>query len=469
MNGFNGGIAPGDRRPRPIRFLFTVWPFAGHVHPALAVAIALRERGHEAAFYTGGSMRSVIESEGFRCFPFVKVDEEKVVRLAVSEFSFSTTLRERIRSARELQARFREWLLDTVPQQADDIGALMAGWRPDVLVCDLAFWSPVLVLGETYGMPVAVLSVLAACLLPGRDAPAWGRGLPRPRTGIPRLRSAVERTLIHWFSGGFRGEVNALRRRYGLRDIACSVTEYAGRMPLYLVPSASEYDYDRSDLPASVHYVGPCLWDKPRNAPRPSWIAQLRGGQPVVYVTEATVGTGEPFLLRAAARAFRGLRLQVVMTTGRQRDPAALDLGDLGPNFRVESYVPQSDLLPEVAVMVTPGGSGGVLAALQAGVPLVVVPTEWDRPENAQRVVEAGAGLRIAPARCTPERLRAAVERVLSETSFRRNAQRLAGALARYRGPSRAAELLEELGGRTETPGLRATALRQGTASGSYR
>ena len=85
------------------------------------------------------------------------------------------------------------------------------------------------------------------------------------------------------------------------------------------------------------------------------------------------------------------------------------------------------------------------MTVLAAGVPLVVVPTEWDKPENAQRVVEAGAGLRLAPARLTPGRLRTAVERVLEDPSFRRNAQRLATDLGRYAGPARAAELLERL------------------------
>jgi UDP:flavonoid glycosyltransferase YjiC (YdhE family) len=107
--------------------------------------------------------------------------------------------------------------------------------------------------------------------------------------------------------------------------------------------------------------------------------------------------------------------------------------------------VPHSDLLPRTAVVVTLGGTSTVMAALNAGVPLVVVPTEWDKPEHAQRVVEAGAGLRLAPHRCTPERLRAAVERVLREPAFRQNAQRLAAAFARYGGPVQAAELVERL------------------------
>jgi UDP:flavonoid glycosyltransferase YjiC (YdhE family) len=95
--------------------------------------------------------------------------------------------------------------------------------------------------------------------------------------------------------------------------------------------------------------------------------------------------------------------------------------------------------------MVTMGGAGTVMSCLSAGVPLVVVPTDWDKPENAQRVVEAGVGLRIEPHQCTPERLRAAVERLLTEPSFRDNARRMADALARYAGAARAAELIEAL------------------------
>ena len=425
------------------RFLFAVWPFAGHLHPSLAIAHALRERGHEVGFYTGASVRSVVDGEGFRLFPFQRVDEEHVSAI-VSAFPYSPSLWHRLWHARRMEAKFREWLLDTVPQQLADLEAILSDWRADVLICDLTFWSPILVLREARRMPVAVLSIVAACMLPGPDAPYWGPGWPR-ENWVMRLRSRLVSTALRWFSARFRARVNELRERYGLPPLRRSVTEYAGRMPLYLVPSVPEYDYQRRDLPASVHYVGPCLWDKSGGVPQPAWLSDLPGDQPLVYVTEATIGAGEPFLLKAAVRAFAGLRMQVIMTTGKQRNPEELDLGPVAPNIRVECYVPQSDLLPKTALMVTLGGSGGVLAALRAGVPLVVVPTEWDRPENAQRVVEAGAGIRIAPNRCTPERLRAAAERVLKESSFRTNARRMADSFARYGGPARAAELLERL------------------------
>jgi MGT family glycosyltransferase len=149
--------------------------------------------------------------------------------------------------------------------------------------------------------------------------------------------------------------------------------------------------------------------------------------------------------LRAALRGLSSLPVQVIATTGKRRDPAQLGLGVIPPNARVEQWVAHSDLFPRTQVVVTTGGTGTVLKALQTGVPLVIVPTAWDQPENAWRVAEAGAGIRLPPSQCTPERLRAAVHRVLTDQSFRRNALRLAADFARYRGPGQAADLLGDL------------------------
>jgi UDP:flavonoid glycosyltransferase YjiC (YdhE family) len=85
------------------------------------------------------------------------------------------------------------------------------------------------------------------------------------------------------------------------------------------------------------------------------------------------------------------------------------------------------------------------MASLAAGVPLVLVPTEWDKPETAQRVVEAGVGMRLEPHACTPENLRACVEEVLRVPSYRENAQRMARVIAGYGGARRGAELLAQL------------------------
>lgn len=47
-------------------------------------------------------------------------------------------------------------------------------------------------------------------------------------------------------------------------------------------------------------------------------------------------------------------------------------------------FLPHDLLLPFVDVMVTNGGWGGVLGAVQAGVPLVVAGGSLDKPEVAR-------------------------------------------------------------------------------------
>jgi len=193
--------------------------------------------------------------------------------------------------------------------------------------------------------------------------------------------------------------------------------------------------------------VGPCVWNRPSQDPAPTWLDELPTDRPWVHVTEGTVHSQEPFVLRAAMRGLAHEKMEVILTTGPQRDMAALRLDPAAPNISVKEWVSHSDLLPRCAAMVTTGGAGTVMTALQLGVPLVVVPTRWDKPDNAQRVVEAGAGVRLAPRDCTPERLRRAVRRVLDEPEFGANAQRLAQRLADVAGPRGAASLLEALAG----------------------
>lgn len=213
------------------------------------------------------------------------------------------------------------------------------------------------------------------------------------------------------------------------------------------MPGAPEFDFERRDLPPSVQYVGPLFRKVPPSEKPPAWLMELPRTRPWVYATEGTVHVGDPIVLRATAHGLAGLDAEVILITGDDRDPKHLNLGELSPNVHLERWVSYADILPHTNVVITSGGPGSVLAALCAGVPLLVVPTEWDKPDIAQRVADSGTGLVLSPGRCTAENVRHAVERLMGEPSFRANAERLGGILNGYRGPQRAAELLEEMVG----------------------
>jgi MGT family glycosyltransferase len=337
----------------------------------------------------------------------------------------------------------RSWLLETLPDQVEDLLPIVESWKPDVIVCDPTMWSPILILHEKYGLPVAV-SCYFACKVPGPDLPPFGLGLRLPANAWERVLYRCISKSIDLASAGFRGRANDIRRSFGLPRIQVSVSAFAGSMPLYMVPTSPEFDYNRVNLPKSVHYVGPCLWND-RSGGTAAEFTGLRRDRPWIHVTEGTIHMQAPLVLKAAASGLANLPMEVIMTTGGNREPAELDIGNIASNVHLYRWVSHNELLPKTAVLVTTGGAGSVMAALNAGVPMVVVPTEWDKPEVAQRVAESGAGIRLSPRDCTPDRLREAVERVLRESSFRQNARRLQASFGRYGGPVQAAELLEGL------------------------
>ncbi|HVD77500.1 MAG TPA: nucleotide disphospho-sugar-binding domain-containing protein [Vicinamibacteria bacterium] len=423
------------------RFLFTAWPFPGHVFPLIALAHALRRLGHESAFYTGAQSSSFVRQEGFECFPFRHVDEEGIDRLMRGRSPEPWRASSIPSTARLL----RRWLLDTVADQVKDLDALIRSWRPDVIGADLALWAPILVLSETHAVPVAVCSSILFYPLPGPGVPPFGPGLPRRARGAAALATVAVRAANRVAARVARSRANVVRRRHGLGPIPVSPTEYTARMPLYLIPSVRELDYDRRDPPPHVHYIGPCLFNRPRTQAPTPWLADLRRDVPWVHVTEGTTHIHKPLVLQAALRGLAGLPMQVIATTGGTRSVEELGVAPISDNIRVAQWVAHADLLPHTDAVVTTGGAGTVLAALAAGVPLVLVPTEWDKPETAQRVVEAGVGLRLSPRECTPARLREAVSAVLEVPSYRANARRLAEVIARHGGAERGAELLVEL------------------------
>lgn len=438
------------------RYLFTVWSFPGDLNPCLAVALALRARGHEVAFYTGARAAGALDLLGIRHFPMHHADEEILYHSLkdAQGTGLASSLRELVR----LRPTLRIWLADPVAGQVADLKEILEQWQPDVIVCEPMIWAPYLVLHETHAIPVAILSWAAACMLSGSDAMLWGLGLRPPSNRLQRLRNVTVRNVVTFANRDFRNRVSALRARYGLAPLTMPIMDFAGTMPLYMVASVPELDFNRRGLPPSVHYVGHCAWARhPEGAP--AWLDELPADRPLVYVTEGTIESGEPRLLQAAASGLAGLPMQVLIKDAQILDPGrdaeAVGLGALAPNVRRETFVLgggwQSDVLARTNVFITNGGAGSVLAALAAGVPLIVVPTTWDKPENAQRVVAAGAGVSIAARRCTPRRLREAVQHVLANPSYRENARRIGDSLKRHGGPATAASLLESLCSDTTT------------------
>lgn len=66
-------------------------------------------------------------------------------------------------------------------------------------------------------------------------------------------------------------------------------------------------------------------------------------------------------------------------------------MGPIPDNTHVEQWVPQGKVLPHAVAVLCLGGSGTVLGALSAGVPLVVCPLFADQSCNGSVIENARA------------------------------------------------------------------------------
>lgn len=252
-----------------------------------------------------------------------------------------------------------------------------------------------------------------------------------------------DRTAASLLNRVFRTALPALsqaRAEFGLapvRDLA-DVLNAASRV---LVCTSPSYDFAAGALPDNVRYVGPQLDD---DAGGGTWADP--GGPPLVLVgLSSTVMSHEQELLQRAADALGRLPVRGLVTTGPAVDPAVIRAS---ANVSVQRWVRHADVLPYCSAVLTHGGHGTVIKALTAGVPLVVVPLGRDQPDNAARVVHAGAGLRLSKKASVPA-LHGAIARVLDEPRYRAAARRMAATLAAERDESLVIDELERaaLGG----------------------
>jgi MGT family glycosyltransferase len=173
----------------------------------------------------------------------------------------------------------------------------------------------------------------------------------------------------------------------------------------------------------------------------PAWVAERE--RPRVCVTMGTMPIAIQAVLPWIAGAFDGLDVEVVLTIGERTDPAML--GTPPANVRIAPYVPMSRLLPTCDALVFHAGSGTMLAALAAGVPMVLLPVAADQPANAERCEAAGVGVAIPADRQDAAAVRDAVGRVMTDDRFRLAAARVRDEVAAMPDPASVVPDLEAI------------------------
>ncbi|QKJ18142.1 glycosyltransferase [Microbacterium hominis] len=418
------------------RFLLSAMPFTGHVTPVLAVAAALVDRGHEVRVYTGSAFASRVAAVGATLVPWREAPDFDENDL---ESSFPR-VRDR-KGLRQVMINLTDVFVRTAPGQVADLAAEWEREPWDVIAGDDVALGGSL-LSELQGRPWATIGILPLNMTV-TDGPPSGIGLTPGHTPLLRGRDAALRALAPLMARPLAGPLREARAAVGLPPQRRYFSEEVYSSTLVLASGTPSLDFDRSGRPPHVHFVGRLATPAPtRDDDLPSWWGDL-DGRPVVHVTQGTQNIDPADLIRPTLEALASRDVLVVVATGvRGRDTLPFPVP---PNARVAGFLPYDRLLPRVDAMVTNGGWGGTLTALDHGVPLVIAGGDLDKPEIAARVAWTGAAVNLRTGTPTATQVGAAVDRALADDSMREAAARISAELRALGGAQRAAELLESL------------------------
>lgn len=416
-----------------MRVLQTLVAFSGNAPPQLAVTRELVSRGHEVRVLAHRAARERVERTGAefveirRALP--ELDISRPETDPVRDWEARTT----IGAARRMRDR---GVIEPLPGMAADAGDLLESWPADVVLFDWLLIGAQIA-AERAGIPSVAL-VHCPYPLPLEGVPPLFSGL-RPKPGrLGTARDRVLSALTERFSDAGLPVLNETRAGLGLDPLE-RWNDQLLRAESILVMTAPEIDFSsRGRLPANVHYVGPAFepFDPEWSSPWPD-----ANTEPLVVISVSTSYMDQGELVQRLLDAVAPLRVRALLTAGPAIDAAGLRLPD---NARAVAFVPHRAVFPHASLVITHAGWQTVNAALADGVPLVCIPDGRDQPDNAARVVEAGAGVRVRKS-ASVEKLRGAISGALADPSLRRGARAMAGALGRSDGTRAIADRLERL------------------------
>ncbi|MFN8444959.1 MAG: glycosyltransferase [Caldilineaceae bacterium] len=416
------------------KILFTVVPAAGHMNPTIPIAQALQARGHQVRYLTGLSKVALLERAGLSATALLpgRFDTVEMISHPVGAHEDSYN-----------PLRIFTWIhyfLKLIELGVVEMERILADWRPDLVVTD--FSTPVgLALARRNHLPFVTTCTVPSCIRTQNGTPVFLGGLSQPRTPLHHLRDWGGRQLHELL----RGSLTFLLRPYWRRlQIKLNLPDggdglYSPDAILGLAPK--ELEYSRSDWPAQLHWVGPIEWSE-AGALSPESLAFLQSGQPTVFVTFGSEWfERKEALLRLICQTLTSNGICTVVTGGGAVDLSALQL----PNLHVLPYAPYPEILPRVTAVIHHGGAGITYSTLRAGKPALVIPDGKDQPDNAQKVVEAGVGLRLNQPQVTPARVQNATSQLLTEIAYHNRAAHIAEQLERYTPVPTSVDVIEAL------------------------
>ncbi|MEC1737461.1 glycosyltransferase [Bacillus mojavensis] len=166
-----------------------------------------------------------------------------------------------------------------------------------------------------------------------------------------------------------------------------------------------------------------------------------KGDGPLMLISLGTAFNAWPEFYKMCIEAFRNSSWQVIMSVGKTIDPESLD--EIPANFTIRQSVPQLEVLAKADLFISHGGMNSTMEAMNAGVPLVVIPQMYEQELTAKRVDELGLGIYLQKEEVTVSRLQEAVQAVSGDQEVLSRVKNMQKDVKEAGGAERAAAEIE--------------------------
>ena len=381
------------------KIVFFCIPAHGHTNPTLGVVRELVSRGHTVWYYSYNSMKDKIESAGAR---FISCDDYDMEQ--------KLSPKDGARIGKDL-AFSTQIIVETTLALDDRICADMEKLKPDCIVADsMAIWGKAV--AKKLGIPLVCSTTTFA--------------FNRHSAAIMK-QSAAETAKMILSIPKISKQIKRLQKKgYPVKNVLDIIgNDENTDTVVYTSPLFQPCADTFSDKYA---FVGPSI--------RPATENIEKTADKLVYISMGTVNNDMLSLYKNCISAFEGSGFQIIMSVGSM--VSLQEFGKLPDNVLVYSHTDQIAVLSKADVFITHCGMNSVSEGLYFGVPLVMLPQTPEQSGVAERVLQLGAGIKLHSTDSIS--IREAVNTVLSDSSYRSNADIIAESFRSCTGAKGAAD-----------------------------
>lgn len=425
------------------RIVLTTFGSLGDLYPYLAIAQGLKKRGHRPSIATSERYRQQVEAQGIKFYP-VRPDSQPDFK---GDWELISLV---IQQKKAIEYVVCYMLMPHLRASYADLMAASVG--ADLLITHPLTFAASLV-AEKIGIPWVSCFLSPYSFLSAYDLQSnlWNGNVPLSsyeKTQIIGMQDSIARH-FQWQSRFWTAPWRQVRQELGLETDCNSL--FGGMHSPYLVLGlfSEMLAAPQADWPYSTVITGfPFYRPHKLETLSVELMEFLDSGEPPIAFTlgSSTALVGNFYV--EAATALRELGYRAVLLMGKEARQVSSE--SLPEGTIAVEYAPHSELFPRSMAIVHHGGVGTTGEAMLSGRPMLVVPDDFDRPDNAARVVRLGIARQVSRDSYSAAVLATELKQLLLNPVYEERAASISCCLRAEDGVGKAVEVIENLLGFAE-------------------